>query len=268
MTVGLPAGYRLPDDLAASVGSALERAAAERWVERCWQKDASLWSSDPEVQARISAAPGLAPRARGVPRSPGGARGVRRRPARRGLRGCRAPRHGRQLAGSAGARSMRSASQRAAWSSSSSTRPTRSRSPASATPATRRRRSTSSPASRARPQRRSASSPSSGTSSTTGAAAPSRNTSRPSPTRARAWRPIPHSDDFRSLFLNPPDVGGRFSALTYVGLVPAALLELDLAEILARGVGIAQRCREDGLENPGLVLGSRSGRSPARGATS
>ena len=32
---------------------------------------------------------------------------------------------------------------------------------------------------------------------------------------------IPHHDDLREVFLNPPDIGGRYSALTYVGLVPA-----------------------------------------------
>ena len=35
---------------------------------------------------------------------------------------------------------------------------------------------------------------------------------------------IPHSDLFRETFLNPADVGGRYSALSYVGLVPAALM--------------------------------------------
>ena len=35
---------------------------------------------------------------------------------------------------------------------------------------------------------------------------------------------IPHHDDMREVFLNPPDIGGRYSALTYVGLVPASLI--------------------------------------------
>ena len=43
---------------------------------------------------------------------------------------------------------------------------------------------------------------------------------------------IPHSNYFRETFLNPADVGGRYSALTYVGLVPAALLRLDLDPLL------------------------------------
>ena len=39
---------------------------------------------------------------------------------------------------------------------------------------------------------------------------------------------------FRRAFLNPPDIGGRFSVLSYFGLVPAALLGIDIRELLAR----------------------------------
>jgi glucose-6-phosphate isomerase len=66
---------------------------------------------------------------------------------------------------------------------------------------------------------------------------------------------IPHQEAFRSVFLNPPDVGGRYSALTYVGMVPGSLLGLDLAGLLDDGIAMADRCREVGPENPGLALG-------------
>ncbi len=66
---------------------------------------------------------------------------------------------------------------------------------------------------------------------------------------------IPHSNEFREVFLNPTDVGGRYSALTYVGCVPGALLGIDLARLLEQSVRMAQRCREDGADNPGLALG-------------
>jgi glucose-6-phosphate isomerase len=46
---------------------------------------------------------------------------------------------------------------------------------------------------------------------------------------------IPHHDDLRERFLNPPDVGGRYSALTYVGLVPASLIGVDVDSLLAAG---------------------------------
>ena len=45
---------------------------------------------------------------------------------------------------------------------------------------------------------------------------------------------IPHNDLFREVFLNPEDIGGRYSALSYVGLVPAALMGLDLRPLLER----------------------------------
>jgi transaldolase / glucose-6-phosphate isomerase len=67
---------------------------------------------------------------------------------------------------------------------------------------------------------------------------------------------IPHHDDLRGQFLNPPDIGGRYSALTYVGLVPASLIGLDLDSLLAAGSGMLADCREpDAAVNPGLQLG-------------
>lgn len=38
---------------------------------------------------------------------------------------------------------------------------------------------------------------------------------------------------FREVFINPADVGGRFSALTYFGLVPAALIGIDVDRLLS-----------------------------------
>jgi glucose-6-phosphate isomerase len=42
---------------------------------------------------------------------------------------------------------------------------------------------------------------------------------------------------FRKTFLNPSDIGGRYSALSYFGLVPAALMGLDVAQVLLRAEG-------------------------------
>ncbi|UCF99105.1 MAG: hypothetical protein JSV89_06100 [Spirochaetaceae bacterium] len=44
---------------------------------------------------------------------------------------------------------------------------------------------------------------------------------------------------FRETFLNDPDIGGRYSALSYFGLVPAALLGIDLAKLLERAIAAA-----------------------------
>jgi len=72
----------------------------------------------------------------------------------------------------------------------------------------------------------------------------------------RSIEAIPHHDEFREVFLNPPDIGGRYSALTYVGLVPASLIGLDLDALLASASAMLGACREpDPAANPGLSLG-------------
>jgi len=60
---------------------------------------------------------------------------------------------------------------------------------------------------------------------------------------------------FRRTFVNDPDIGGRYSALSYFGLVPAALAGVDVAGQL-RAAGVAeQACRKDSDENAGMWLG-------------
>jgi transaldolase / glucose-6-phosphate isomerase len=61
---------------------------------------------------------------------------------------------------------------------------------------------------------------------------------------------------FRRTFLNDPDVGGRYSALTFFGLVPAALMGIDV-ESLLEGAGVAaEACTSYQSEgNSGLWLG-------------
>jgi len=76
---------------------------------------------------------------------------------------------------------------------------------------------------------------------------------------------IPHADEFRETFLNPEDVGGRYSALTYVGLVPAALLGLDLEALLADAREMAGRCQTADAANPGIALGAALGALAAAG---
>jgi len=61
----------------------------------------------------------------------------------------------------------------------------------------------------------------------------------------------------RRLFENPPDIGGRYSALSYFGLVPAALLGVDLAVLLERAAKMAEACAAPApMNNPGAQLGA------------
>jgi len=72
----------------------------------------------------------------------------------------------------------------------------------------------------------------------------------------RSVSAIPHHDELREVFLNPPDIGGRYSALSYVGLVPGSLIGLDLDPLLASASMMLAACREPEPErNPGLLLG-------------
>ncbi|MEK7743833.1 MAG: hypothetical protein AAB578_05545, partial [Elusimicrobiota bacterium] len=59
----------------------------------------------------------------------------------------------------------------------------------------------------------------------------------------------------RRVFLNPSDIGGRYSALSLFGLVPAALAGVDIGELLRRASAMARACtEEDPARNPALRL--------------
>ncbi len=65
---------------------------------------------------------------------------------------------------------------------------------------------------------------------------------------------------FRKTFLNDPEVGGRNSALSLFGLVPAALVGVDLTRLLNSAALMAGLCRADvAAENPAALLGSVMG---------
>ncbi len=65
--------------------------------------------------------------------------------------------------------------------------------------------------------------------------------------------------NFRATFSAPEDVGGRYSALTVFGLVPAALIGVDLDALLTRARQMSDACRATDGENPGLTLGAALG---------
>ncbi len=60
-----------------------------------------------------------------------------------------------------------------------------------------------------------------------------------------------------SVFAGEPTIGGRYSALSPFGIVPAALLGIDIERVLASGERMAEACRGDA--NPGLQLGLQLG---------
>jgi glucose-6-phosphate isomerase len=64
---------------------------------------------------------------------------------------------------------------------------------------------------------------------------------------------------FRGAWRGEPTIGGRYSALSLFGMVPAALMGVDLERFLLRAAEMAEACREP-EGNPGLELGEQLGR--------
>ncbi len=74
-------------------------------------------------------------------------------------------------------------------------------------------------------------------------------------------------NNFRRTFRNPPDIGGRYSVLSYFGLVPAALMGVNIEALLHRCQVAEQNCAHyDSTEsNSGLWLGAVIGELANRG---
>ncbi|HKX17100.1 MAG TPA: hypothetical protein VJT33_03710 [bacterium] len=72
---------------------------------------------------------------------------------------------------------------------------------------------------------------------------------------------------YRRVFTNAPDVGGRYSALTYFGLVPAVLAGIDISGVLDRARRMAAACGPEvsPAQNPGVQLGAVMGELARRG---
>jgi len=72
---------------------------------------------------------------------------------------------------------------------------------------------------------------------------------------------------FRAVFVNPGDIGGRYSALSFFGLVPAALMGVDLERLLDGVREVAVACGPDvpASENPALRLGALLGEAALAG---
>ena len=77
---------------------------------------------------------------------------------------------------------------------------------------------------------------------------------------------LARAQEFRAIVDAPPDVGGRYSALTAFGLVPAILAGVDVAALLERARRMASACREpEARDNPGLRLGAAMGEAALEG---
>ncbi len=62
--------------------------------------------------------------------------------------------------------------------------------------------------------------------------------------------------NFRHIFFGDPAVGGRYSALSHFGMVPAALTGADTAQLLQCASAMSKACRQPAASNPGLQLGA------------
>jgi glucose-6-phosphate isomerase/transaldolase/glucose-6-phosphate isomerase len=74
-------------------------------------------------------------------------------------------------------------------------------------------------------------------------------------------------ENFRRAFLNNPEIGGRYSVLSYFGLVPAALTGVNLDRLVASAERMQWRCLADRplSENPGALLGVTIGTMVRKG---
>lgn len=72
---------------------------------------------------------------------------------------------------------------------------------------------------------------------------------------------LAHEAGFRRTFTNPPDVGGRYSVLSYFGLVAAALMGVDIKRLLECASAMRARCAADVpvREDQGTWLGATIG---------
>lgn len=70
---------------------------------------------------------------------------------------------------------------------------------------------------------------------------------------------------FRRVFANPPEIGGRYSALSYFGLVPAALVGADVRRLLWRAREMFDACGAEPRHNPGAWLGALLGEAALAG---
>ena len=69
---------------------------------------------------------------------------------------------------------------------------------------------------------------------------------------------VAEKDKFRKVFMGVPSIGGRYSALSNFGMVPAAVMGIDAAKFLKNTEQMVDACGEDSdaAMNPGVILGT------------
>ena len=75
------------------------------------------------------------------------------------------------------------------------------------------------------------------------------------------------AEGFRDVFTNPSDIGGRYSALSFFGLVPAALMGLNITSLVGWGIAMLSASEPgfgDATTNPSVALGLTIGSRRAR----
>ena len=71
-----------------------------------------------------------------------------------------------------------------------------------------------------------------------------------------ALETLARTRQYRETFLNPADIGGRFSALSLFGLVPATIIGAPVSALHDGGAAMAEGCRQQNHLNAGLELGA------------
>ncbi|EME62032.1 glucose-6-phosphate isomerase [Amycolatopsis decaplanina] len=77
---------------------------------------------------------------------------------------------------------------------------------------------------------------------------------------------LSEKEGYRKVFLADPNVGGRYSALTAFGLVPAGLAGADVARLLDQAASVADELAADSVDNPAVKLAAAWGAAHEKGA--
>ena len=246
---------RLSADLTEAVEAARETARADGWARRLWAGDKpNLWTGGDEAQWM-----GWLGAAEGKTIDLAALEAFQSEVADAGfIHAVVLGMGGSSLGPDVLAETFGSRAGKAIPSSWCSIPPTRRRSPAWKPRSIRRGPCASSPPSPARRWSPISSPPiSTRPSSGPWAQTPPAAISSPSPTRARRWKKTATAEGYRRTFLGDPTIGGRYSVLSNFGMVPAAVMGLDVRAFMASAAIMTHACAASAPPeaNPGVELG-------------